>query len=109
MSRGWPVRWRSFTDFVEPTQSILQVPSLSVRLMSPLRCGTNVFTLEPLPLDLLSRRQRSTDFGVPRAGTGGDDPFRDAVAPTHILERADSITHISADLALLSAAVLLLF
>lgn len=76
MSKGWPVSWQFFTNFVEPTQSILQVHSLSVRLMSSLRCGTNVFTLEPLPLDSLSRRQRSTDFRAPRAGTGDESRDR---------------------------------
>jgi len=65
VSRAWLESWPSSTGFGEPTPSILEVPSLSARPMS-LRCGTNVFTLEPSPLDLPWRPQRSTDGREPQ-------------------------------------------
>lgn len=62
MSNERLASWRSFIDCVEPTLSISPVPSRSIRLMSPLRCGTSVSTSEPLLPVLLWRRQRSTDL-----------------------------------------------
>lgn len=102
MSKGWPVNWQSFTDFVEPTQSILQAPLHSLQLMSPLRCGTGDFTLEPLLLDLPWHPQRSTDVGTKptppyRARTDGVDQFRETAAPTKDPERSAVRGHAEQD------------